>query len=156
VPVHYDISPSLNLVVYICTEAISTVQFFETGDQVTLDSRLKPNTNVIIDFYLAELELSVADLRFAIEKMKETKQRGQEVRTAVLTKSTSLKFLGDALKLMSAESPFDFNIFNTEKDAIRWLKLSEEEEALQFWVETRKNALKQHPSEIAAYPFSKK
>ncbi len=104
-------------------------------------------TNVIIDFYLAELEISVADLRFAIEKMKETKQRGQEVRTAVLTKSTSLKFLGDALKLMSAESPFEFSIFNTEKDAIRWLNLSEEE-SLQFWMETRKNALKQHPSEI--------
>ncbi len=153
-PVHYDISPSLNLVVYICTEGVSTVNFFETGDRVALDHRLKPNTNAIIDFYLAELEISVADLRFAIEKMKETKQRGQEVRTAVLTKSTSLKFLGDALKLMSAESPFDFSIFNTEKDAIRWLKLYEEE-ALQFWVEPRKNALLQHLSEIDAYPSSK-
>ena len=146
-PVHYDISPRLNLVLYICTETVSAVNFFQAGDKVTLDSRLQLKTNVIIDFYLAELEISVADLRFAVEKMKETKQRGQEVRTAVLTKSTSLKFLGDALKLMSAESPFEFSIFNTEKDAIRWLNLSEEE-SLQFWMETRKNALKQHPSEI--------
>ncbi len=146
-PVHYDISPSLNLVLYICTETVSAVNFFQAGDKVTLDSRLQLKTNVIIDFYLAELEISVADLRFAVEKMKETKQRGQEVRTAVLTKSTSLKFLGDALKLMSAESPFEFSIFNTEKDAIRWLNLSEEE-SLQFWMEIRKNALKQHPSEI--------
>jgi len=151
-PVHYDISPSLNLVLYICTETVSTVKFFETGDRVTLDPRLLPNTNVIIDFYLAELEISVADLRFAIEKMKETKQRGQEVRTAVLTKSTSLKFLGDALKLMSTESPFDFSICNTEKDAIHWLNLSEEE-TFQFWTETRKCALNQHPSEIEAYPY---
>ncbi len=146
-PVHYDISPSLNLVLYICTETVSAVNFFQAGDKVTLDSRLQLKTNVIIDFYLAELEISVADLRFAIEKMKETKQRGREVRTAVLTKSTSLKFLGDALKLMSTESPFEFSIFNTEKDAIRWLNLSEEE-SLQFWMETRKNVLKQHPSEI--------
>jgi hypothetical protein len=152
-PVHYDISPSLNLVIYICSETVTTVKFFETGDMVTLDTRLKPNANVIIDFYLAELDISVSDLRFAIEKMKETKQRGQEVRTAVLTKSTSLKFLGDALKLMSAESPFEFGIFNTEKDAIHWLKLTEEE-SLQFWIETRKSALKQHPSELDEYPYA--
>lgn len=154
-PVHYDISPSLNLVLYICTETVSTVKFFEAGDRVTLDSRLSQNTSVIIDFYLAELEVSVTDLRFAIEKMMETKQRGQEVRTAVLTKSTSLKFLGDALKLMSAESPFDFGIFNTEKDAIQWLNLSEQE-TLQFWMETRKSALKQHPTELDVYPYAMK
>ena len=152
-PVHYDISPSLNLVVYICTEAVSTVKFFETGDKVALDTRLQPKMNVIIDFYLAELELATSDLRFAIDKMKETKQRGYEVRTAVLTKSTSLKFLGDAIRLMSHESPFDFSIFNTEKDAVRWLGLSAED-TLQFWMETRANALKPHPSEIEAYPYA--
>lgn len=148
-PVHYDISSRLNLVLYICTETVSTVKFFETGDIVALDPRLQPNTNVIIDFYLAELEVSVADLRFALEKMKETKRGGQEIRTAVLTKSTGLKFVGDAIKLMSAESPFEFSICNTEKDAVRWLHLPEEE-VLQFWVETRKNALEQHPVEIDA------
>ena len=114
---------------------------------MALDPRLQPNTNVIIDFYLAELEVSVADLRFALEKMKETKRGGQEIRTAVLTKSTGLKFVGDAIKLMSAESPFDFYICNTEKDAVRWLHLPEEE-SLRFWVETRKNALEQHPVEV--------
>lgn len=154
-PVHYDISPNLNLVVYICTETVTAVKFFKTGDEVALDPRFQPKMNVIIDFYLTELELSTSDLRFALEKMKETKQNGQEVRTAVLTKSTSLKFLGDALHLMQTESPFDFGIFNTEKDAMRWLGL-DEEEALLFWTETRKNALKQHPSEIEAYPHSSK
>lgn len=141
-PVHYDISPNLNLVLYICTETVSTVKFFEAGDRAALDPRLNPKANVIIDFYLAELDVSVPDLRFALEKMKETKQRGQEVRTSVLTKSTSLKFLGDALSLMSVESPFDFSIFNTEKDAIHWLNLPQEE-TLQYWIETRKIALKQ-------------
>ena len=81
-PVHYDISPSLNLVLYICTETVSTVKFFEAGDRVTLDSRLSQNTSVIIDFYLAELEVSVTDLRFAIEKMMETKQSRQILRRA--------------------------------------------------------------------------
>ncbi len=152
-PVYYDISPSLNLVMYICTETVSSVKFFEAGDKVALDPRLKSNTNVIIDFYLAELEISVADLRFAIEKMRETKQKGQEVRTAVLTKSTSLKFLGDTLKLMTVESPFEFNIFNTEKDAVRWLGFPEQD-ALQFWIETRKNALKLHLSEIETHPYA--
>ena len=149
-PVHYDISPSLDLVVYICTEAVSTVKFFETGDKVALDTRLQPKMNVIIDFYLAELELAASDLRFAIEKMKETRQRGHEVRTAVLTKSTSMKFLGDAIKFMSHESPFDFSIFNTEKDAVRWLGISEEE-ALLFWTKTRKFTFKQHSTEIESY-----
>lgn len=136
-PVQYDISPSLNLVVYICTGTVTAIDFFKTGDQVSADSRLQPKTNVIIDFYPAELEISVSDLKFAIEKMKETRKRGQEVRTAVLTKSASLKFLGDTVRLMSIESPFEFGIFNTEKDAIRWLGLPEED-ALQFWTHTKK------------------
>ena len=149
-PVHYDISTNLNLVVYICTKTVSAATFFQVGDKVALDPRLQPKMNVIIDFYLAELELAASDLRFAIEKMKETRQRGHEVRTAVLTKSTSMKFLGDAIKFMSHESPFDFSIFNTEKDAVRWLGLPAED-TLQFWMETRANALKLHPSEIEEY-----
>ena len=152
-PIHYDISTNLNLVVYICTKTVSAATFFQAGDKVALDPRLQPKMNIIIDFYLAELELAASDLRFAIEKMKETRQRGHEVRTAVLTKSTSMKFLGDAIKFMSHESPFDFSIFNTEKDAVRWLGLSAED-TLQFWMETRANALKPHPSEIEAYPYA--
>lgn len=152
-PVHYDISPALNLVLYICSGSVTTAKFFETGDQVSLDPRLQQKTSVIIDFYLAELDISASDLRFAIKKMKETQQRGQEVRTAVLTKSTSLKFLADALQLMTTESPFDFHICNTERDAIRWLELSEEE-TLAFWAATRKSALKQTPFKIEAYPFT--
>lgn len=152
-PVHYDISTDLNLVTYICSGSVTAAKFFETGDKVTLDPRLQQKTSVIIDFYLAEIDIVVSDLRFAIEKMKETKRKGQEVRTAVLTKSTSLKFLADALQLMTAESPFDFHICNTEKDAIHWLGLPEEE-TLLFWMATRKSALKQTPSKIDAYPFA--
>lgn len=149
-PIHYDISTNLNLVVYICTKTVSAATFFQAGDKVALDPRLQPKMNIIIDFYLAELELAASDLRFAIEKMKETRQRGHEVRTAVLTKSTSMKFLGDAIKFMSHESPFDFSIFNTEKDAVRWLGISEED-ALLFWTKTRKFTFKQHSTEIESY-----
>ena len=152
-PVHYNISTDLNLVTYICSGPVTAAKFFETGDKVSQDPRLQQKTSVIIDFYLAEIDIVVSDLRFAIEKMKETKKKGQEVRTAVLTKSTGLRFLADALQLMTAESPFDFHICNTERDAIRWLGLPKEE-TLSFWTETRKSALKQTPSKIDAYPLS--
>jgi hypothetical protein len=140
---------------YICTETVSTFKFFEVGDKVSRDCRLQPNTNVIIDFQLAELDILASDLRFVIEKMKETQQKGREIRTAILTKSTSLRFLGDAIKIMSAESPFDFSIFNTEKDAVRWLGLPEDK-TMQFWVETRKSALKQYSPKLEAYPYTMK
>ena len=132
-PISYDIHPELNLIIYICTDIFTGGEFFKVGDIAAHDTRLKNEMKIIIDLFSAEIETSLSDLHLAIAKNKELKQKGHEVgKTAVITKSTSLNFLGDALKLMSHDSPSNFGIFNNRHDAIRWLELPEKETML-FW-----------------------
>jgi hypothetical protein len=136
-PIYYDIFSDLNLVIYVCIGTVTPVNFFKIADVVTLDPRLKTEMKVIIDFFHANLEITVSDLKLAITKDKEAKQRGQKVgQTAVLTKSSALKYAGDALRLLSIDSITNFGIFHTEQDAIHWLKLPDKE-TLLCWSEIR-------------------
>lgn len=139
-PVYYDIFSDLNLVVYVCIGAVTPVDFFKTADNVTLDLRLKAEMKIIIDFFHADLETVVSDLQLAITRDKEAKQRGQRNgQTAVLTTSTALKYVGDALRLLSIDSVTNFGIFHTEQDVIHWLGLPDKE-TLRCWSEIRSKA----------------
>jgi hypothetical protein len=139
-PVYYDIFSDLNLVVYVCIGTVTPVDFFKIADNVTLDLRLKAEMKIIIDFFHADLETVVSDLQLAITKDKEAKQRGQRNgQTAVLTTSTALKYVGDALRLLSIDSVTNFGIFHTEQDVIHWLGLPDKE-TLRCWSEIRSKA----------------
>lgn len=136
----YDIYPDLNLIIYVCMGSVSAVDFFNIGDQVPQDSRFHANLNIMIDFFDAELETSVSDLRLAVRKHSESDQRGHAVgRTAVLTNSRALVHLGEALKVISLDTISNFRVFHNTGDAVRWLNLSEAE-ALAGWQETRLKA----------------
>ena len=144
-PISYDINPKLDLIVYICTETFTGAEFFKTGDAAALDPRLRNGTKIIIDLFSAEIETSISDLQLAITKNREIQQKGQELgKTAILTKSTSLNFLGDALKLLAHDSPSNFSIFNNRYDAIRWLELPEKETML-FWDSAEVKASEKYP-----------
>jgi hypothetical protein len=139
-PVYYDIFSDFNLVIYVCTGEVTPVDFFKIADNVTLDPRLKEEIKVIIDFFYADLETAVSDLHLAITKDKEAKQRGQRNgQTAVLTTSTALKYVGDALRLLSIDTITNFGIFHSEQDVIHWLGLPEKE-ALRCWSDIRSKA----------------
>lgn len=143
-PISYDIFPDLNLVVYVCIDMVTPIEFFKIGDDVALDPRYKEKMNIIIDFFSADLETTVSDLHLAIKKHQESKQRGQDVgQTAVLTTSSAMKYLGDAIRFLSLDSITNFGIFHTEQDVIHWLGLSEKD-ALQRWSETRGKARNVH------------
>ena len=139
-PVYYDIFIDLNLVIYVCTEVVTPADFFKVGDNVALDPRLKEEMKIIIDFFYADLETVVSDLYLAITKDKEVKQSGRRNgQTAVLTTSTALKYVGDALRLLSIDSITNFGIFHTEQDVIHWLGLPDKE-TLRCWVDVRSKA----------------
>ncbi len=139
-PVYYDIFIDLNLVIYVCTEVVTPADFFKVGDNVALDPRLKEEMKIIIDFFYADLETVVSDLYLAITKDKEVKQSGRRNgRTAVLTTSTALKYVGDALRLLSIDSITNFGIFHTEQDVIHWLGLPDKE-TLRCWADVRSKA----------------
>lgn len=137
-PVSFDIFPELNLVIYVCTGLITPTEFFKVGDEVALDPRLSANMNIILDFFLADLETTVSDLYFAIRKNQEARESGHEPgETAVLTRSTALRHLGESLRYLSLDSITHFGIFHTEQDVIHWLELPEAE-TLQLWAELKR------------------
>lgn len=133
--VYYDVSPRLNILIYVCTNTFSGNIFFEAANKVDLDPRFTLGMKVIIDIDLAEIEASVSDLHLAVAKNRQIKDSGKEMgQTAVYTQSTSLKLLGNALRLFSPESPTNFGIFHDKQEAIHWLGYSEaENEVLNLW-----------------------
>lgn len=144
-PVYYDIFSDLNLVIYVCTGAVTPADFFKIAENAALDSRLIDEMKVIIDFSNADLETTVSDLHLAITKDKEAKQRGKRVgQTAVLTTSTALIYVGDALRLLSIETINNFGIFHTEQDVIHWLSLPENE-VHRYWSGIRSTTRNVHP-----------
>lgn len=138
-PVTYDISPELNLIIYICSGTINIADFFKVADEVTFDARLKEEMKIIIDVFSTELEILPSDLHMVIEKNREMAKQGRTLgQLAIFTKSSSLRLLADAFRLMSTEVSFNFGIFNTSQDAIRWLNLAEsEQEVIKFWQHTK-------------------
>lgn len=126
-PVIYKIFPEQNLVIYVGMGLITPTEFFKVGDEVLQEPNAKENMKVILDFFNAELETSVADIHLAIFKNKEAKELGKGIgQTAVYTRSAAMKFLGEALRQISFDSVTNFSIFHNRRDAIQWLGLPEE------------------------------
>ena len=137
VPIYYDIFPELKLILYVCGGPITPNGFFQVGDEVARDPRLLAGMNVSLDFFDAQLETSSSDLKLAAAKYAEARQREITLgRTAVLTASTTLKHLANALRALSQGAIEDFGVFHTQLDAVRWLGLPETE-TLARWAETR-------------------
>lgn len=106
------------------------------GDSVANDPRYTSHMNIIIDFFSAELDIHVNDFSLAITKFNDANQRDKKIgKTAVLTKSTALTYLGETLKTLSLDTINNFGIFHTKKDIIIWLGLPEGD-ALRYWAET--------------------
>ena len=126
-PVIYKIFPEQNLIIYVGMGLITPTEFFKVGDEVLQEPNAKENMKVILDFFNAELETSVADIHLAIFKNKEAKELGKGIgQTAVYTRSAAMKFLGEALRQISFDSVTNFSIFHNRRDAIQWLGLPEE------------------------------
>lgn len=126
-PVIYKIFPEQDLIIYVGMGLITPTEFFKVGDEVLQEPNAKENMKVILDFFNAELETSVADIHLAIFKNKEAKELGKGIgQTAVYTRSAAMKFLGEALRQISFDSVANFSIFHNRRDAIQWLGLPEE------------------------------
>jgi hypothetical protein len=126
-PIIYKIFPEQNLVIYVGMGLITPTEFFKVGDEALQEPNAKENMKVILDFFNAELETSVADIHLAIFKNKEAKELGKGIgQTAVYTRSAAMEFLGEALRQISFDSVTNFSFFHNRRDAILWLGLPEE------------------------------
>lgn len=135
----YDIFPEQNLIIYVCKGTVTAKKFFEVGDRVAFDPRLRANMNIIIDAFDGEIETSVSDIQLAIQKNKEAKENGKELgKTAIFTTSTVLRLLGETIQLLSMESISPFGFFYNPTDLFRWLNIPQEE-AQKHWDALKEN-----------------
>ncbi len=132
-PVTYNILPEKNLIIYFCSKSITSSEFFKVAELAGLDPRYSIGQRIIIDFFNANFETSLSDLKAAVAENQKVIQRGGRLgKTAVISKSASLKFMRDALMLLAGESLPPVDIFSTAKDALKWLDIDESCEA-EIW-----------------------
>ncbi len=142
-PVYYDIHPDLNLIIYVCLGTVNAVEFYRAADAATFDARLTDDMKIIIDLFSAQLDAFPSDLPLALRKKKQMDQEGRKLgQTAVITKSSGLKFMADALKLMSSPSPVTIDVFHNIQDALIWLGLLDiKEEVIQFLTDFKRESM---------------
>lgn len=75
-PVHYNISPKLRVVIYVCRGLVSGADIFKTSDQVFRDKRNVPGMTIIIDFLSAVENVQLGELQEAIRRLESSGETG--------------------------------------------------------------------------------
>lgn len=140
-PIHYDINPDLNIILYVCSGLITGSDLFSVAEEAMNDKRRKPGMLVIIDSQSADAVIELADLHHTIEWTE--KARSDQLDAAqiiILTKSVGLNLLADTLRLMSKGVEFRLDVLHTRDEVIDILGMSDrKEKVLNFWENTRSN-----------------
>ena len=137
-PIRYDISPELNILMLVCRRSVAAAEFFQTADMIFSDSRLKPGFLTMIDLFSAVEDFHLKDIYEAIKRMESASKRGFAPGPVVLlSRSTGIHVLVDTFNLLGGKAHFKMRAFHTMVDAINWLELSDlQQEITQFWQET--------------------
>jgi hypothetical protein len=104
VPIRYNISSKLHMVIYICRGLISAAEVFATADLVFVDKRRIPGLITIIDLFLATENLYLQDLGETIKRIDKTADHGFVPGPIVLlSRSKGLHLLVDTINCCRAE-----------------------------------------------------
>ena len=138
-PVHYNISPDLKLVIYLCSGLVSGADIFETSEKVIRDKRRISGLITIIDFLDAVENIQSGELHEAIKRMESLAERGVVIGSVViLSQSRGMQVLVDTINLLPHKVPFKLDMVYTIEEAISLLGLSEiQDDIIQFWNETK-------------------
>jgi hypothetical protein len=137
-PIRYNISPELNIVIYVCKGTITATEIFKAADMVFLDKRCKPGLITIFDFLFAVENIHLKDIHEAIERVEKNVEKGFEFGPIVLvSRSRGIYILAKTIKMLQNKSPFTIDAAHTMEDAIVSLGLVERrQEVNQFWQES--------------------
>ena len=136
-PICYNISPELHMVVYLCRGVITAPEVFATTDLIFVDRRRQPGLITIIDLLTAVEDLYPEDLNEVIKRIDRTADDGfVPGPIVIISRSQGIHLWADALNLLPSRVPFRIGTFNTMEDAITSLGLLESrEEIIRFWQE---------------------
>ena len=138
-PVRYNISSSLKLVIYVCSGVVSGEDIFKTSDKVLRDRRRTSGLRTIIDFLSAVENIQLGELHEAIRRIEGLAGKGFVVGPLViLSHSTGMQVLVDTINLLPHKIPFKIEMAYTMEEAISVLGLEDaREEVIHFWQESK-------------------
>ena len=135
-PIHYDIHPGFDLLVYRFEGECTAREYFDLYHSIYLnDNRRHHGMKILMDLSKARFDFDVENLREAIVLMTNNKANGYpRDRVACLSKSSGMEQIKVTLELMMNNQPMDLEVFYNFHDAARWLGLAEQEKgAMLFW-----------------------
>jgi hypothetical protein len=137
-PIRYNISPELNIVIYTCRGTITAAEVFKTADMVVGDKRCKPGLITILDLLFAVENIHLKDIYEAIERVEKNVEKGFMFGPIVLlSRSRGIHILAETIRMLQKKTPFKINASHTMEDAIVSLGLLERrQEIIQFWHES--------------------
>jgi hypothetical protein len=138
-PVFYNISPELKLVIYICRGSVSGANIFKTSDRVFRDNRRVPRMITIIDFLSAIENIQSGELQEAVRRIESSAERGfAPGPIVILSQSRGPQILVDTINLLAHKVTLKVDIVPTLEAGISLLGLSEsKEEIVRFWQESQ-------------------
>jgi hypothetical protein len=138
-PVHYNISSRLKLVIYVCSGVVSGEDIFKTSDKVLRDRRRTSGLRTIIDFLAAVENFQLGELQESIRRIESLAEKGFAVgRLVILSHSTGMQVLVDTINLLPHKVPFKVEVVSSLDVAISVLGLEDAgEEVIRFWHESK-------------------
>ena len=130
-PIRYSISPELNIVFLFGEGRMTDVEYVHAAQAVLKDSAYKQGMIRIADLFSASEDFELRNIFSAIEYVEDNVKKGiAPDHTVLLSRSTGIHQIVQALKLLSTKVPLKLDVFDTLEDAIASLGLSEVRQAV--------------------------
>ena len=135
----YNISPELNMLIYICKGLITPAEFFNMTNTASLDTRRKHGMMTVIDILSAEVDFELKDMHYVIDLTNDMAAKGLEPESiVVLTQSKGMHLVGEAMESLPSKAKLKLNMLYSLDDVITSFGLSEfRQEVIQFWEESK-------------------
>jgi hypothetical protein len=138
-PVNYNISPGLKMVIYYCSGVITISEIFKALESAVFDKRRISGLITMIDYSDAVENVQWGEWKELISRTESLIDRGiLTVLLVLISHSTAMRLLVDVINMLPRKVPFRMQVVSTVADAISLLGLSEsKEEVIQLWNESK-------------------
>ena len=138
-PVSYNISSDLKLVIYYASGVVTGQEIITSTESAILDKRRDSDLITIIDFSDAVENIQLEEWHELTRRADEMIEKGIfRMPFVMISNSTSMKILVEMFNLVPHKGPFRMEMVSTIEEAISLLGLSEsKEEVIQLWNECK-------------------
>lgn len=137
-PVRYNISSELNVLLYVCEGLVTGTDLFNTAEIIFKDKRYKHGMTFLIDLLSATLDFELQDLRRVITETNAAKEKGLKPEQIILlSQNKGIELACKTLNLLSSTDAMRLHVFHTLEQALSSLDFTtDRQEIIQFWQES--------------------